>query len=283
MKISKAIITAAARNQRQLPQQTLIDRDGGTKSVLRILAEEAFSAGVEEVGVVVVPGDQEAYALSVGDLAGRLKFIEQPEARGYGHALWCARHFTGSDAFLHLVSDHLFVSRSEQTSARQLVDVASAQKCSVSAVQATRENMLPYYGVVGGRHVQHSKNLYQIEKVREKPTPTEAEQNLIVPGLRAGFYLCFYGMHVLSPIVMELLDEGVRNAGEKGTLSLSSALARLAERERYLALELPGRRYNVGVPYGLFLAQMALALEGRDREEVLAQMLELLAARSSSV
>ena len=41
----------------------------------------------------------------------------------------------------------------------------------------------------------------------EKPTPTEAEQRLIVPGLRAGHYLCFFGMHVLTPAVMELLGE----------------------------------------------------------------------------
>ena len=38
-----------------------------------------------------------------------------------------------------------------------------------------------------------------IDKVIEKPTPTIAEQKLIIPGLRAGHYLCFFGMHVLSP------------------------------------------------------------------------------------
>ena len=44
-------------------------------------------------------------------------------------------------------------------------------------------------------------------EVLEKPTPTEAEQRLIVPGLRAGHYLCFFGMHVLTPTVMDLLEE----------------------------------------------------------------------------
>ena len=41
------------------------------------------------------------------------------------------------------------------------------------------------------------------------------------------------------------------------------------------------RRYDVGVRYGLFTAQMALALAGRDRQDVLAQMLELLAVRAT--
>ncbi|MBA2646274.1 MAG: UTP--glucose-1-phosphate uridylyltransferase, partial [Pyrinomonadaceae bacterium] len=31
MKITKAVITAAARNQRTLPLQTLVDRDGDQK------------------------------------------------------------------------------------------------------------------------------------------------------------------------------------------------------------------------------------------------------------
>jgi UTP--glucose-1-phosphate uridylyltransferase len=53
----------------------------------------------------------------------------------------------------------------------------------------------------------------------------------------------------------------------------------LARREQYLVLEESNRRYDVGVPYGLLTAQMALALTGRDREQVLANLLELLATR----
>ncbi|HYO83459.1 MAG TPA: hypothetical protein VES20_18805 [Bryobacteraceae bacterium] len=47
MKIRKAVITAAARGQRALPLQTLIDRDGEERSLLAILVEEALSSGVE--------------------------------------------------------------------------------------------------------------------------------------------------------------------------------------------------------------------------------------------
>ena len=81
-----------------------------------------------------------------------------------------------------------------------------------------------------------------MEDVVEKPTPTEAEQQLIVPGLRAGHYLCFFGMHVLTPSVMDMLGE-VRAAAKEGArVHLSAALARLANNERYLACELNGRR-----------------------------------------
>src|SRR6185369_16142493 len=98
--------------------------------------------------------------------------------------------------------------------------------------------------------------------VLEKPTTTEAEQRLIVPGLRAGHYLCFFGMHVLTPTVMELLTELVQQSGKKGGVHLTTALAKLAEHERYLAYELQGRRYDIGLKYGLLIAQLALALDG---------------------
>ena len=76
---------------------------------------------------------------------------------------------------------------------------------------------------------------------------------------------------MLTPGVMEILA--------KGATTLSAALAALARHEQYLALEDDGRRYDLGAPYGLMIAQLALALNGRDRAQVLSQMLELLADR----
>jgi UTP--glucose-1-phosphate uridylyltransferase len=132
---------------------------------------------------------------------------------------------------------------------------------------------------VGGQLVGGSRALYRIDTVLEKPTPTVAEQQLVVPGLRAGFYLCFFGMHVLGPEVLELLDEQ-HAAAPDGVLGLSPALHALASRRRYLALSIAGRRYDIGAPYGLLVAQLALSLSGRDRDRVLTQVIELLAVRS---
>jgi UTP--glucose-1-phosphate uridylyltransferase len=126
--------------------------------------------------------------------------------------------------------------------------------------------------------VAGSRTLYEIENVLEKPTPTQAEQHLVVPGLRAGHYLCFFGIHVLTPAIMDLVAAELAASADQ-PVSLSSSLAELARREKYLALELAGRRYNLGVRYGLFAAQLALAMEGHEREEVLAQIVELLAQR----
>jgi len=280
MHITKAVITAAGRNQRALPMQTLTDRDGAEKSVLAILVEEVLSAGIDEIAVVVVPGDEGPYAAAMGNHAGRLHFIPQTDPRGYGHAIFCAKDFVRDAPFLHLVGDHLYVSADAQSCAQQLVAVAEAENCAVSAVQATRENLLPYYGTVGGKRVAGRKDLYEIDTVIEKPTPTEAELRLIVPGLRAGHYLCFFGMHVLTPAVMEILESRIMNhESANQRITLSEALAVLATREKYLALEERALRYDVGVKYGLLIAQLALALSGNDREEILMRLVEMLATR----
>lgn len=281
MQIKKAIVTAAGKNQRTIPLQSLVDRDGVQKTAIAIIIEEILKAGVEQICVVICPGDEEAYRVAAGTHAKRLQFVEQPAPLGYGHAIACAADFVGGDPVLLLVGDHLYLSRAAKSCAQQLVEVASAEDCSVSAVQATHESKLPFYGAVGGRLVAGRGGLYQIESIIEKPTPTEAEQRLIVPGLRAGHYLCFFGMHILTPLVMTTLTTLVREAGSKGGVHLTTALSKLVGRERYLACELAGRRYDIGVKYGLLTAQLALAIDGHDRDEVLTNLVELLATRKS--
>jgi UTP--glucose-1-phosphate uridylyltransferase len=118
--------------------------------------------------------------------------------------------------------------------------------------------------------------------VIEKPTPTQAEQELIVAGLRSGYYLCFFGMHVLTAETLDLLAELVATAGDEHRVTLSDALALLCQKQRHLAVELKGSRYNMGEKYGLLITQLALALRGRDRDQVLTELVELLALRAVS-
>jgi len=83
---------------------------------------------------------------------------------------------------------------------------------------------------------------------------------------------------VLTPTVMEILDRMLA-ASTGARVNLVDALAVLARQEQYLAVEDDGRRYDLGAPFGLLIAQLALALSGRNRSEVLSQLLELLADR----
>jgi UTP--glucose-1-phosphate uridylyltransferase len=279
LKIRKAVITAAGARQRSIALQTLIAQDGVQKSVLAILVEEVSKAGIEDVCVITFPGDEGQYSEATGSQDCRTEFISQAEPRGYGHAIHCARDFAGGEPVLHLVGDHLYIGSPGQSCAKALLTLAEREACSVSSVQSTRESLLPSFGAVGARRLPGMEGVYSVERVIEKPTPTEAEQKLLSPGLRAGHYLCFFGMHVLTPALLDILGRQLAVATDPRQVTLSSALDELLKHEQYLALENSHRRYDIGSPYGLMLAQMALALQGRSRDEILYQVLDLVADR----
>src|SRR4051812_11861224 len=100
MDIKKAVITAAGKSQRTLPLQNLVDRDGVNKTALAIIIEEVLRAGIDQIGVVIAPGDEAAFRAAAGPHASNLTFIEQKRPLGYAHALHSAAEFCGNDAFL---------------------------------------------------------------------------------------------------------------------------------------------------------------------------------------
>ncbi|MBT8037118.1 MAG: UTP--glucose-1-phosphate uridylyltransferase [Verrucomicrobiae bacterium] len=277
MKPIKAVITAANPLERYLPLQTITDSHGDTKTALQIILDELFTAGLESVAVIIVPGAQDDYLRAAGPYGDKLVFIEQADPLGYGHAVWMARDYVGADPFVLLVGDHLYLSQTDQPCIEQVLDVASQHEGCVSAVQSTHESRLNLYGTVGVTRVYGSENCFEVQTVVEKPTPTRAEQDLIVPGLRHGNYLCFFGVHVLNGKVMDLLDEKVSALAAGDTLGLTETLAEVAASERYLAFQIDGTRFNLGRRYGLLRAEIGMALAGPHRDEILTSLINLLA------
>ena len=278
MKVPKAVITAAGASQRHLPLQTIVDSQARRRKTIGLLVDEAKSAGIDQVGLVISPGSSDLYAEAIDELDVTLTLIEQPEPRGYGHAVLSAADFVGDDAFLLMVSDHLYVSElPDKSCAAQLVECASREGCMVSAVQPTHEGKLSYFGTVGGSLFEGQQGLFEVQSVLEKPSPTIAEQELLTPGLRHGYYLCFLGMHVLTPAIMPMLEEEFASLEDGQALILSDSLNLAAKSGRYLAHAIEGRRYDIDNRYGILMAQLALALAGKHREEVLTGIIELLA------
>jgi UTP--glucose-1-phosphate uridylyltransferase len=308
MKIRKAVITAAARGERLYPvadtvqkaMLPVIDIDGLPKPAIQIIAEEAFASGIEEICVICAPGDgpryQEAFtslrnnlldsfknsdwaqeeAEKVDNLRTRLQFIEQQEPLGYGHAVYSARDFVKEEPFLLLLGDHLYVSGSpEQRCAAQLISLAVQEGCAVSAVNPTIEHQIHRYGTLTGKHQSNQKGVYQIDRIIEKPSLSTAELELQTPGLRAGYYLCFFGMHVLTSSVFSILQTQIESGSQN--VQLTTALQELASTEKYLALEVKGNRYDLSKKQGLLQAQIALGLAGKAHDETLTTMVELLA------
>ena len=312
MKIKKAVITAAARGARLYPvadtiqkaMLPVVDVDGIHKPVIQIIAEEAFASGVEEICIVCAPGDGERYinaftslrdnliksfrsvdwakeeAGKIDHLLNCLKFAEQKEPLGYGHAVYCARPFVNNEPFLLLLGDYLYTAANGQKRcAAQLIELASQQECSVSAVNPTIEHQISRYGTLTGKQLANNSGVYQIEKIIEKPSLSAAELELQTPGLRAGYYLCFFGMHVFTPSIFNLLEDEIKKDGSNTLLTPS--LQRLAANEKDLALEVKGRRYDLSRKHGLLRAQIALGLAGEAHDETLSMLVELLAEANS--
>lgn len=280
MKITKAVITAAGEYHSNLPLQSVVDKKGEPRTAIRCTLDEVVEAGIEEIAIIVRPGQSENYLTAAGPHASRLAFFEQDSPRGYGDAILRAEGFVGTEAFLHLVSDHLYVSRDDKSCAAQLCEIATQHECSVSAIQPTRENEIVFFGTVGGSPVAQQDRLYSVSTVIEKPTPTIAEQELIVAGQRSGYYLCLFGMHVLTPAVLRLLRENLNKAASGESIDLSTSLNQLAQSEQYLAFEVHGSRHNISYKYGLLLAQLAISLGGDDRDLILTELVNLLAQKN---
>jgi UTP--glucose-1-phosphate uridylyltransferase len=277
VKLTKAIIPMAGPAHRELPLQHVTTGEGRTKRVVALQIEELLAAGIRDIALITAPGTRPFFAELAAAFGSSIELVEQAEARGFGHAVLLLEKWIGREPFLVQVCDHVFVSYTPKSCTEQLIEVAEREGCSVSGVQATAESQLPYFGVVGGQRIQGSEELFSVETVLEKPTPTVAEQTCMIAGLRQGTYLGLFGTHALTPEVFACLreDEATLAAGKR--LGLTESLAALATRERYLALEVRGHRVDLEGPFGLLRAQLALALHGSRREEVLRAMLEEVA------
>ncbi len=279
----------------------IIDRDGLAKPVLQILAEDAIAAAVERIVLVVGPNDeveyrrqlaqltttmasspasrpaQRAQAAWLADLIPRLHFAVQDRPLGLGHALWCARSQVVGPRVLVMLSDHLPLSRAAdgRGCAAQLVARAGSTAGPVSSVEPLPEHLIHRYGVVRGQPVAGARDAWSVDRVIEKPTPTQAELDLETHGLRRGEYLVFAGMHVLPTGLLDRIGERIA-AGEANAGDLTPVLDRAAIEGDYLAVRLEGQHQDTGTAYGLLEAQLQRALLGPDRERVLVRLLDIL-------
>jgi UTP--glucose-1-phosphate uridylyltransferase len=311
MNIKKAVITAAARGERLYPVSDtvqkamlpMVDTDGINKPIIQIIAEEAFSGGIEEICIICAPGDEKRYienfkslhstliksfkqhewaqlqATSIKNLLERVSFKVQEKANGYGDAVYLAKQFVKDEPFLLLLGDYLYISDIKgNRCAQQLIELAIKEDCSVSAVNPTIEHQINKYGTLTGKSVLKYDGVYQIDKIIEKPSVSLAELELQTPGLRAGYYLCFFGMHIFKPVIFEYLEKVIKTKkSDKEPILLTPCQQSLATSDKYFALEIKGARYDTSKKLGMLQAQIALGLAGSIKNEVLSTIVHILA------
>ena len=91
-----------------------------TKSALALIIEEILRAGIEQIAIVIAPGDEAAFCAAAGPHAARLTFIEQAQPLGYTHAVACAARMNitapGSGVITWITSGRLCFRYSQQAS-----------------------------------------------------------------------------------------------------------------------------------------------------------------------
>lgn len=295
----------------------LVDADGLAKPVIQIIGEEAIAAGVEEICIVTQPGDEEEYrryfrgmseetlkafkgkewAIEAGrklaDFGSRLHFVAQHSPEGYGHAVYQAKAFVGDEPFLLMLGDHIYISASQggENCASQLIGKYNrAGLKAMSAVQATPGNLLHLFGTLRGGTLSEelsAAGIYRVEAIQEKPSQDHATKHLRTPGLPPGSYLCHFGMHVFPPAIFDAIGHHIdHNIREKGEIQLTNAQEYMRDRllgGSYGACTIDGQRFDTGIPYGLMESQLALALAGKHRGEIVEAIARLLAEQLHSV
>ncbi len=280
--VRKAVIPIAGLGTRHFPASHAVKKelfpvvgsDGIARALFHYHLLELEAAGIAEICIIVQPGEDEMvrdYLRGPGDaylkrlekypallreaeqmrgFEKRVSFAIQREQEGYGHAVFQTKKFAAGEMVLLGLGDHLF--RGKPISPyRELADTAkiSVGK-SVSAVNRISAADLKGYGTIAGMRCAGNSRLIDVSLIIEKPTIAVAGEKLRVDGLPAGTWLGWFGMHLLSPSIYDILGEMIRdNVRDHGEFQLTRAQEIQRQREGYLALEMTAaERFDFGVP-----------------------------------
>jgi len=289
-KVRKAIIPAAGLGTRFLPATKAMPKEMlpiVDKPTIQYIVEEAIESGVEDIIVVTGKGKRAiedhfdiAFELEhILEEKGKLDtlekvrkssnvnlhYIRQKEAKGLGHAVWCARNFIGDEPFAVLLGDDIVEAETPCT--RQLIEQYERTGRSVIGVQMVGVDQTHRYGIVDpGQRVD---NLYEVNRFVEKPPQGQAPSNLAI-----------MGRYVLTPEIFEYLGRHERGAG--GEIQLTDAIQKLNVDQGVYAFDFQGTRYDVGEQLGFIMTTLDFALRNNDLKYQLMTGIEELMERELS-
>ncbi|MEK6707039.1 MAG: UTP--glucose-1-phosphate uridylyltransferase GalU [Bdellovibrionota bacterium] len=275
-KIRKAVIPAAGLGTRYLPATKAIPKEMIPIIDIPMIqhnVEEAVRAGIHDI-VLITGRHKEAIenhfdfnnelenfldekgkkelaevSRSLGKLCNVIS-VRQKIPMGLGHAVLCAAPVIGDEPFAVLLGDDLIDS--QVPCIKQLVDIFEKEKASVVGVMEVPLEDTPKYGMVGGRML--SPRLMHVDCLVEKPASQDAPSRLAIPG-----------RYVLTPAIFDCLRK--TKPGKGGEIQLTDALQVLAKKERLLAYQYDGTRYDTGDRLGFIDATIAFALKRKDLAE----------------
>lgn len=277
--VRKAVIPIAGFGTRLFPATKvvkkelfpIIDQDGRAKPVIIAIIEEAISAGIAEVAIVVQPDDQEIfenllknppkkelldklsplnqeYSRYLEELGSKITILLQEEQLGYGHAVFCAKNWVQNEPFMLMLGDHIYASDIEKSCASQILDVDKQVNQSVVGLTIMPAEIIHKAGCVTGVW-QDLNSILSVTQLYEKPTIDYAQQHLRVEGMSENEFLCIFGLYLLTPKIFDFLAEHInQNFRERGEFQLTSCLERLRQEEGMTGYVVKGKCFDTGLP-----------------------------------
>src|SRR5947209_2870147 len=273
MRIRKAALPVAGLGTRVLPASKVIPKEMlplVDKPTLQYIVEEAVAAGVEEIIFVTSrskrsiedhfdmfpelemalkqKGKQEALdELHHVETMATYTSVRQPEPRGLGHAILCARELVGDEPFIVMLGDDLVSP--ETPCLPHLIEIHEQYGGSVLSLFQSPPEQVSSLGIVSVEDVE--PGVVKVTHLVEKPALEDAPSDLAVAG-----------RYILTPDIFEILEKTA--PGKGGEIQITDAIEMQAQAGRCYGLRFTGIRYDTGTPLGLLTTSIAFALKRSD-------------------
>ncbi len=274
--IKKAVIPAAGLGTRFLPATKAIPKEMVPivdKPTLQYIIEEVAASGIEDLLIItsrtkkaIEDHFDKSYELETElEKSGKTELLEelqkisklvnvhyvrQSEARGLGHAIYCAKSFVGNEPFAVLLGDDVVAA--DKPCLAQMVEQFEQYQASILGVQTVLHSEVSKYGIVSGEKV--ADRIWRVNDMVEKPPVDEAPTDLAV-----------LGRYIITPEIFRHLENTKPGAG--GEIQLTDALCSLAKEQEMYAYDFVGRRYDVGNKMGYLEATVEYALKRDDLKD----------------
>lgn len=272
----KAVIPAAGLGTRFLPATKAQPKEMlpvYDKPTIQYVIEESVNSGVDDILIVTGKGKRSiedhfdrSFELEhhlktkgkeeflkeieyISDLAD-IHFIRQKKQKGLGDAIYCAKKHVGSDPFVVMLGDT--ITKDTVPCTKQLIDIHEKYGKSVIALEEVPDEKVERYGIIGGEEIE--PNIYQIDKLVEKPPLRVAPSNLAI-----------MGRYVLTPDIFDCIENV--EPGYGGEIQLTDALSKLDE---IYGQVFKGQSYDIGNRIDWLKTSLKFALEDeKAKDEIL--------------
>lgn len=288
MKITKAIIPAAGFGTRVLPATKSMPKEMFPivdKPTIQYIVEEAVASGITDILIITNRGktlmadhfdyspELEAALLKSGkedlynqihDIANiaDITFIRQKEMKGLGHAVLKAKSFVGNEPFAVLFGDGV-IDCDNTPAIKQLIDVYGEFGTGVLGVKKVPESEIHKYGSLKVEHMHD--NVFKCTDMVEKPQRPEDVLSLYSITDRV----------VLPPEIFDILENTKPGAGNE--IQLTDAMKVIAREKGMTAVELEGKRFDIGNKFGILEANIEVGLKHPETKDQLRAYIKELA------